>query len=436
MPARREGADHLDERAELGEARGELRALLLQQRRHQPLREKRASPRLRHAAGAAPPHRRAVPRRSAAVPVRRGGAAVARRPRGALAAAAVEVVLQVRPGGLLPTGRRHGRGAPAARSGHLLAPLAKKRPRRLCARGPQAREKRAGEDGSLLVRGTRRPGQPVEHHGGGEATGGHATPPRPATGAQAAEAVHPRGGRWELRPRAALQHDRPAVVQHALVHERAVAIALDVLVQTLGQAPADDEQLLAGRAPAAAVELGKHALGAVRTREVHKGVTEIPALHEVDWQVEKIVLASEASRVEVLLELVTREVEGDVPDCHRRLRLLAHLVLHLHALLGQVSGTAEAMGRLLLSPERQDWRRQRPLHGRLRGLVLLPLDHFDERTPHDDANPGARRLKTRWRLGRRWHLHGSEEGKAGWSSEARVGAHAAGAGCGCRGRGP
>mmetsp|Transcript_49321 Transcript_49321/g.137604 ORF Transcript_49321/g.137604 Transcript_49321/m.137604 type:complete len:397 (-) Transcript_49321:522-1712(-) len=396
MPARREGADHLDERANL--RRASLRRAedgragpLLWQRRHQslcqhhaparcharariarePLRQHRARAIIAHEplrqhraqlARATPPGGQGA--RVPLGPVRREGAAgVAREGalgclRGGLAAPAVEIVLQIRPrgpGGLLEW-RLHGRGgtvdergrrpsslavgcwgrpfavergrrlhqqrrqrrrrgedrphwlgadhdaerqgpAPVAgvRWGGLRARARQAAERRARQRAARTRARRAGESGkqdARIARGRR------ARCGGlarlvrclgrvlpaGDPPGRvHAAPPRPAAGAQAAEALHLPGGLREIHPHAALQHDRLALVLHHIMHDRAVAVAFNVQVKALGQTPVHDGMSFAGLAPTEAVELGDDALGTFHADEIDEGVAKVPALREINW---------------------------------------------------------------------------------------------------------------------------------------------------------
>jgi len=192
---------------------------------------------------------------------------------------------------------------------------------------------------------------------------------------------HLLGRRWEVHAHAEFQHDRLALVLHALVHHWAVAVPLDMLLEALVPAPTHRGPPIVGHTPTAeTVEMPEEMICVLRARKVHKRISEVGTLHEVDWHVEEVIAAGKVY-VQEIDELVARVVCGDVPHHHRRLRHRAPW--HVHGLLLRLRtegtlGALDLVRGLVLGRRPPHGSGVRPL-GHLDLLSVVLLDNLEER---------------------------------------------------------
>lgn len=90
------------------------------------------------------------------------------------------------------------------------------------------------------------------------------------------------------------KNHRLELIRHAFTHNRAVAITIDVRLQTLvSTAPHDFAHLLAGHDPLPeSLHLRHENFGMLSTREIHECITKTSIGVEIDGEINHVVLAN------------------------------------------------------------------------------------------------------------------------------------------------
>jgi len=122
----------------------------------------------------------------------------------------------------------------------------------------------------------------------------------------------------EVHPSALVEKHRLLVVRHIWVHDRTVAVSLNVTLQTLqGLAPTHLGLLLALQAPLGeALEVAEEAVSVCSVDKVEKRISNQGVAGEVKRGVEEVVGACEAMGIDECQEVVTTVIVGDVPPHH------------------------------------------------------------------------------------------------------------------------
>mmetsp|Transcript_83050 Transcript_83050/g.211382 ORF Transcript_83050/g.211382 Transcript_83050/m.211382 type:complete len:317 (+) Transcript_83050:475-1425(+) len=137
--------------------------------------------------------------------------------------------------------------------------------------------------------------------------------------------------RWEGNAQPILEQDRAVMVRHGIVHQRAVAVALHVRVETLVRvAPAHATALAAGHGPLReAVEGAMQTLRILGSDHVDEGVAHRGVRAEVHGKIQKVERTKEALRVQQHHQHVPRVVVGQVPQHHCRVGCSSSLCILL-----------------------------------------------------------------------------------------------------------
>jgi len=126
----------------------------------------------------------------------------------------------------------------------------------------------------------------------------------------------------KVHPLALVEKRRLLVVRYIWVHDRTVAVSLDVTLQSLqGLAPSHLGLLRALQAPLGeALEVAEEAVSLCSVNKINERIANQGVAGEVKRGVEEVIGASEAMGVDECQEVITTVVVWDVPPHHCRVR--------------------------------------------------------------------------------------------------------------------
>lgn len=123
------------------------------------------------------------------------------------------------------------------------------------------------------------------------------------------------GGQGEGSPIWSRKQQRLLIFRDGLMHDWAVAVALDMRLKALQRAPMNFADFVTRHGPPIKTsEVLLEPFGNLVGHKVYECISEAGFCFEVDWQIQEVKASSKAFCVQLFYQALTRVVIGNVPD--------------------------------------------------------------------------------------------------------------------------